>query len=163
MGINAITCKGSYTETGKTGFGEGVRTSSDFDGTDILKGAAILTLMAVGTFAAGCVGKDESPNFEQHQYRFNKFGDTKTVHDEATNKTYEFEFDGLMERRVYVSSYQVAHFNVYDVDAQGKTRIGDIELASHGSGQNDITMPGTRIDLGVEMGKGYVDLKVTER
>ncbi len=170
MGLNAIRCKGGlYTEVGKTGFGEGSRSSSDFDRTDLLKVATLMVLTATGTFFVGrigkddgCVGKDAPADLEQHRYRFNRFGDTKTIHDESTNKTYELEFDGLKERWDYGSLYNAAHFNVYDVGAQGKTRIGDIEIVNRGI-QDDMTLPGTKMELGVEMGKGYVDLKVTER
>ncbi len=169
MGINSITCKGGYAETGKVEFGKGIRTSSDFDGTDLLKGATLVALMAAGTFVAGCVGKDAPADLEQPRYRFNRFGDTKTIRDEATNKTYELEFDGLKERWDYGTRYDAATFNVYDMGAQGKTRIGDIELISHSLASqitlasNDMTLPGTKMELGVDIGKGYVDLKVTER
>lgn len=61
MGINAITCKGLYTETGKTGFGEGGRTSSDFDGSDLLKGATLMAAIAAGAFVAGCVDNNKPP------------------------------------------------------------------------------------------------------
>ncbi len=60
MGINAIKCEGMYEETGKTGFGDESRTSNDFDGSDLLKGAALTALLAAGTFVAGCVDVDNS-------------------------------------------------------------------------------------------------------
>lgn len=165
MGINAIMCKGEYADLGKSESGVGKRTSSDFDRADLLKGAAMIALMAAGTFAAGCIGhSDEQAVTKTERYRFNRFGDTKTIHDESTNKTYEFEFDGLKERWSHANFYQAAHFNVYDVDSQGKNKIGDIELAPHSSLiGDDMTLPGTGIDLGVDIGKGYVDLGVTER
>lgn len=47
MGMNAITCKG-YADVKESALGKENRTSSDFDGSDLLKGAAFLTLMGVG-------------------------------------------------------------------------------------------------------------------
>ncbi len=62
MGINSIKCEG-YVDMKESGFGKGTRTSSDFDGNDILKGAALTALLAAGTFVAGCVDKrdDSAP------------------------------------------------------------------------------------------------------
>ncbi len=59
MGINSITCKGgSYADVKESGLGNGNRTSSDFDGADLLKGAAVLAAIAAGSFVAGCLEKD---------------------------------------------------------------------------------------------------------
>lgn len=58
MGINAINCKGEYAETGKVELGNGIRSSSDFDRTDLLKVATLMVLTAAGTLVAGCVKKD---------------------------------------------------------------------------------------------------------
>ncbi len=58
MGINSIKCE-NYAGAGKTGFGKENKSASDFDGKDILKGAAMLALMTAGTLVAGCI---ESPD-----------------------------------------------------------------------------------------------------
>lgn len=100
-----------------------------------------------------------TPKLEQ-QYRFNGFGDTKTIHDETTNKTYAIEFNGL-EKNYGHGAYREAHFTVYDVGAQGKMKIGDIGIGDV-YGQ-DIALPGTRMNLDVDIGNGYVDLKITEQ
>ncbi len=162
MGLNSIRCEG-YAEVGKTAFGEGNRTSSDLDGTDILKGAAIMALMAAGTFVAGCLGKDEPAKLEQ-QYRFRRLGDTKTIHDESTNTTYELKLDGL--EKVWNHGYtERAHFTVYETGAQGKTEIGGILIEEMTRGAaTGTTLPGTKISLlDVDIGKSYVDLKITEQ
>lgn len=92
-------------EAGKTGFGEGARTASDFDDDDWLKSTIMIALVAAGSFAFVAGFQDNSHDSSQrapvpveHTYRFNNLGDTKTIHDNSTNKTYEFEFDGVKRK-----------------------------------------------------------------
>ncbi len=49
MGIRSIKCDGLYAESGKTGFGEGFRSASDFDGGDLIALAPVLAVpVAIG-------------------------------------------------------------------------------------------------------------------
>ncbi len=70
MGMNAITCKG-YADVKESGFGKGTRTSSDFDGNDILKGAALTALLAAGTLIAGCIDERAPPTKDAVKYEKN--------------------------------------------------------------------------------------------
>lgn len=107
MGINSITCEG-HTEAGKTGFGEGNRNASDFEGTDMLT-ASLLTL--AGAVAFGGLAKVASAAASSHEGLANATkdapqkldkvhmepGDEKFVrvpHQDGTNDVYRIKYVG---------------------------------------------------------------------
>lgn len=162
MGMNAIRCEG-YADIKESGFGKGQKSSSDFNGKDILKGVTMMALLAAGTFVAGCAGNDNSAEqpARVERYRFNGFGDTKTIHDEATNKTYAIEFNGLENvAGNNLVFYKTVHFAIYDVGSQGKTKVGDFGVTDNGNG---MMLPGTEMTFYADVKDNYVDLKITEQ
>lgn len=56
MGINSIKCE-NYVGEGKAGFGKGYRSSSDFDGTDLLAAAGMIALVSLAS--SGCISIDK--------------------------------------------------------------------------------------------------------
>lgn len=67
MGMNKITCEG-YADVRESGFGKGGRSSSDFEGTDILKTGAFLAAVAAGSFVAGCIDDSAPPTKDAVKY-----------------------------------------------------------------------------------------------
>lgn len=66
MGIKSIKC-GGYADTKESVFGNGLRTSSDFSGRDILKAG---TITLAGIVAAGCVTVDTEPLPKDAKYGY---------------------------------------------------------------------------------------------
>ncbi len=95
MGINTIKCKGVYTETGKTGFGERVIGASDFDGNDILKSAALLAAIAAGSFAAGCLEAPDRPPPAKDEIIYNRDAGPEAIGKViAEGKTWGYHVNG---------------------------------------------------------------------
>ncbi len=84
MGINSIKCEGLYAEAGKTEFGDGSRSASDFDGADLLMtgliaatvaaGGALIALELAGNGEEAPKGPTESAKIEYGPYHFNASG-----------------------------------------------------------------------------------------
>lgn len=126
MGLNAIRCKELYTEAGKTGFGEEARTSSDFDGTDLLKSGAMLAMIAAGSFVTGCISiseeqpekiEDNPVRLEYHNWGdrgidakldAKTIGDKTTFHSDLTGADYKMIFKGIIPENGTLK----AHFDI---------------------------------------------------
>lgn len=150
MGINAINCKGLYAETGKSKFGEGSRSASDFDVRDIIADNIGPIIVA---FVCGLIGVDLLDKFRKSQIiqlaygdeifgfglddgidaqlNAKKVGDSVDFHSHQTKADYTAMFEGFKEGK--------ALFNVTRRDVSGSVENRSIALA-------DYTMPGTQED-----------------
>ncbi len=124
MGLNAIRCEG-YAEAGETRLSEGRRVASDFDGEDIVVGAALVLAGAVtGALVTSiCYEWDEKPQYpakrvtiESGPYRLDGSNGTRVVHEEHANETYRIRLEKIDHELRLIGKvlmpYDVAHLNV---------------------------------------------------
>ncbi len=151
MGLNAINCE-NVLEPKTAKSGECARASSDFSGTDLLKGAALTAAMVL---AAGCVDKSNSddgpmepPQANPHgtypfdisatpeercnenslcSFRFNNtetVGNVRGFHSSATNANYWIEFKGVGSDAHY-------NYDIYRVEPSGAVEKTSIALENY--------------------------------
>lgn len=89
MGLNSIRCE-NYAGEGKTVFGKGYMSSSDFDGTDFLAAAGMIALVSLAS--SGCISLSKenvmrplvkNGDFGEHvdaELNFKKIGDSTTYY-----------------------------------------------------------------------------------
>lgn len=149
MGINSVRCNGMYAETGKTGFGEGSRSASDFDGADLLMtglvaatvaaGAALIALELAGNGEEAPKVPTESAKIEYGPYHFNASGENMTIHSRYSNKAYQIELEniehsthttlvpymaGKVTMMMPIAHHDyTGHFNVTDMGTLEKTQL----------------------------------------
>lgn len=181
MGINAIRCKGVYEEAGKTGFGEGSRSASDFDGLDLLLtgsvvatvalGGALMAMELAGNGKEAPKGPTESAKIEYGPYHFNASGENKTVHSQFSNKTYQIELEKIyhgsdmtlmpiiigdsMALMPISNSYHIGHFNVTDIGTMEKTQIAFRDASS-------VDLSGN-MSVHASVGSDIAELTLTEK
>lgn len=105
MGINSIKCDG-YADANGSGFGKGYRSSSDFDGTDLLAAAGMIALVSLASSGCISLSKDnvvgslvKTGDFGEHvdsELNFKKIGDSTTHHPSVDDTIrYDVMFKGI--------------------------------------------------------------------
>lgn len=177
--------RGSYAKAGRTGFGEGTRSASDFDGADLLVSvAAVAVAVAVAGLGAAAMiavslgGNErepkeptESARIEYGPFHFDE-SSVKTVHSQYSDKTYQVELEEI-EHGSYVTVVPMmtgkamamipithhaytGHFSVTDMGTMEKTRL-DI-----GNGGCLDVVAATSVNLCADVGSDFADLTMTE-
>lgn len=159
MGINAIRCErnGGVKESV---FGKGHRSSSDFDGADLLKAGAMIAAVA---FAAGCVGR-ETPPEKLDTYSLPRYpqkmdavftegdGGPKAFHSERTNSTYLMKLEG--HENFYNSDRVDLRFSIYRMLPGGEVEQKSVLLSNNKGpqmiefGDNASLVASTTADIG---------------
>ncbi len=168
MGINSIKCDGLYAETGKTGFGEGTRSSSDFDYEGLLAGGTLPTIAITAGIALCIYGltsprektylfdknysepekhaTSDAPQVTQSHYTefsFTKRGETGLVSGEFTNSSYRLDFNSIEQPFKYSFDHK-AHLSITDVNtSETKSLVIEdgrsIDIDVHYSASADIS------------------------
>lgn len=181
MGINSVRCNGMYAETGKTEFGEGSRSASDFDGADLFVTAGAVAVAALGAaaIAVSLGGKEEelprepqeSAKIEYGPYHFNASGENMTIHSRYSNKAYQIELEniehsthttlvpymaGKVTMMMPIAHHDyTGHFNVTDMGTLEKT-----QLTLRNVDSADLT---GNMSIHASVGSEIAELTVTEK